>query len=135
MSAHNDSHNSHAHGADDHGHGHDDGAAQSTFGGYMTGFVLSIILTAIPFWLVMAKVFDKPSTTAFVVLGFAAVQIVVHMVYFLHMNTKSEGGWTLLALIFTVMVVVIMLAGSLWVMYHLNHNMMPVSAHEMKNMP
>jgi len=135
MSAHNDSHNSHAHGADDHGHGHDDGAAHSTFGGYMTGFVLSIILTAIPFWLVMAKVFDKPSTTAFVVLGFAAVQIVVHMVYFLHMNTKSEGGWTLLALIFTVMVVVIMLAGSLWVMYHLNHNMMPVSAHEMKNMP
>ncbi|MCX7277213.1 MAG: cytochrome o ubiquinol oxidase subunit IV [Burkholderiales bacterium] len=132
MSAHNDTH---AHGADDHGHGHDDGAAHSTFGGYMTGFVLSIILTAIPFWLVMAKVFDKPSTTAFVVLGFAAVQIVVHMVYFLHMNTKSEGGWTLLALIFTVMVVVIMLAGSLWVMYHLNHNMMPVSAHEMKNMP
>ena len=135
MSAHNDSHISHAHGADDHGHGHDDGAAHSTFGGYMTGFVLSIILTAIPFWLVMAKVFDKPATTAFVVLGFAAVQIVVHMVYFLHMNTKSEGGWTLLALIFTVMVVVIMLAGSLWVMYHLNHNMMPVSAHEMKNMP
>ena len=132
MSAHNDTH---AHGADDHGHGHDDGAAHSTFGGYMTGFVLSIILTAIPFWLVMAKVFDKPSTTAFVVLGFAAVQIVVHMVYFLHMNTKSEGGWTLLALIFTVMVVVIMLAGSLWVMYHLNHNMMPVSTHEMKNMP
>lgn len=136
MSAHTDNHGtSHAHGADDHGHGHDDGAAHSTFGGYMTGFVLSIILTAIPFWLVMAKVFDKPSTTAFVVLGFAAVQIVVHMVYFLHMNTKSEGGWTLLALIFTIMVVVIMLAGSLWVMYHLNHNMMPVSTHEMKNMP
>jgi cytochrome o ubiquinol oxidase operon protein cyoD len=134
MSAHNDTHH-HAHGADDHGHGHDDGAAHSTMGGYMTGFVLSIILTAIPFWLVMAKVFDKPSTTAFVVLGFAAVQIVVHMVYFLHMNTKSEGGWTLLALIFTIMVVVIMLAGSLWVMYHLNHNMMPVSTHEMKNMP
>ncbi|WP_394788494.1 cytochrome o ubiquinol oxidase subunit IV [Rhodoferax sp.] len=132
MSAHNEHH---AHGADDHGHGHDDGAAHSTFSGYMTGFVLSIILTAIPFWLVMAKVFDKSSTTAFVILGIAVVQIVVHMVYFLHMNTKSEGGWSLLALIFTVMVVVIMLAGSLWVMYHLNHNMMPVSAHEMKNMP
>ena len=132
MSADNDTH---AHGADDHGHGHDGGAAHSTLGGYMTGFVLSVILTAIPFWLVMAKVFDKPSTTAFVVLGFAVVQIVVHMIYFLHMNTKSEGGWSMLALIFTLVLVVIMLSGSLWVMYHLNHNMMPVSVHEMKNMP
>jgi cytochrome o ubiquinol oxidase operon protein cyoD len=47
------------------------------------------------------------------------------MVYFLHMNTKSEGGWTVLALIFTTMLVVIMLSGSIWVMYHLNTNMMP----------
>ncbi len=135
MSAHKDTHGHADHGHHDHHNDHDDGASHSTFSGYMTGFVLSIILTAIPFWLVMAKVFDKPSTTAFVVLGFAVVQIVVHMVYFLHMNTKSEGGWTILALIFTIMLVVIMLSGSLWVMYHLNHNMMPVSTHEMKNMP
>ena len=100
---------------------------------YITGFVLSVILTAIPFWLVMAKVFDKSITTAFVILGFAAVQVVVHMVYFLHMNARSEGGWTMMALIFTVIVVVIALSGSLWVMYHLNVNMMPV--HDMRNMP
>jgi heme/copper-type cytochrome/quinol oxidase subunit 4 len=43
----------------------------STFKGYMIGFVLSVILTAIPFWLVMAKVFDKPNTTALVILAFA----------------------------------------------------------------
>jgi cytochrome o ubiquinol oxidase operon protein cyoD len=73
----------------------------------------------------MGKVIDKSSTTGLVLLGFAAVQIVVHMVYFLHMNTKSEGGWSMLALIFTIMLVFIMLSGSLWVMYHLNHNMMP----------
>ncbi|MDB5767262.1 MAG: cyoD [Collimonas fungivorans] len=105
-----------------HGHTHaDHGSLKS----YTTGFVLAVILTAIPFWLVMAKVFDKSSTTGLVLLGFAAVQIVVHMVYFLHMNTKSEGGWSMLALIFTIMLVFIMLSGSLWVMYHLNHNMMP----------
>jgi cytochrome o ubiquinol oxidase operon protein cyoD len=112
-----------AHGHDDH-HGHthaDHGSLKS----YTTGFVLAVILTAIPFWLVMGKVFDKSSTTGLVLLGFAAVQIVVHMVYFLHMNTKSEGGWSMLALIFTIMLVFIMLSGSLWVMYHLNHNMMP----------
>ena len=49
------------------------------------------------------------------------------MVYFLHMNSKSEGGWTVLALIFTSVMVVITLTGSLWVMDHLNSNMMPMS--------
>jgi cytochrome o ubiquinol oxidase operon protein cyoD len=103
--------------------------------GYMTGFILSVVLTAIPFWLVMGKVFDKPGTTAIVILAFAAVQIVVHMVYFLHLNAQSQGGWNMLALIFTVVLVVITLSGSLWVMFHLNHNMMPASMHEMRNMP
>ncbi|GGB96635.1 cytochrome o ubiquinol oxidase subunit IV [Oxalicibacterium flavum] len=118
----------HAHG--DHGHhDHDDGYHASTKG-YVVGFVLSVILTAIPFWLVMGNVFENSNTTAFVILGFAAVQIVVHMIYFLHMNSKVEGGWSMLALIFTVLIVVIMLAGSIWVMYHLNHNMMPGMMHD-----
>lgn len=118
-----------------HDHGHEAEGPHSTFKGYMTGFILSVILTAIPFWIVMAKVFDKPATTALVVLAFAVVQIVVHMIYFLHMNTKAEGGWSMLALVFTLVLVVITLSGSIWVMYHLNNNMMPMSAHDMKNMP
>jgi len=136
MSAHTETagHGAHGHGHDDHGH--DDGpVSHSTFKGYMTGFVLAVILTAIPFWIVMGKVFDKPGTTALVILAFAVVQIVVHMVYFLHMDAKSEGGWNMLALIFTLVLVVITLAGSLWVMYHMNTNMMPHSMHDMKNMP
>jgi cytochrome o ubiquinol oxidase operon protein cyoD len=121
-------HNHHDHGAhDDHGHGHHDhdGHDHGSMKSYVTGFVLAVILTAIPFWLVMGKVIGNSSTAGLVLLGIAAVQIVVHMVYFLHMNSKSEGGWNMLALIFTVMLVVIMLSGSIWVMYHMNHNMMP----------
>ena len=123
----------HDHGHDDHHHddgGHDHGTLKS----YTIGFLLSVILTAIPFWLVMHKVLPSKSTTALVILAFAAVQIVVHMVYFLHMNTRSEGGWTMLALIFTMVLVVITLSGSLWVMYHLNANMMP-TMQELKAMP
>lgn len=114
-----------AHGADDGHHGHKVHVDHGSLKSYSIGFILSVILTAIPFWLVMGKVITNSSTTAFVILGFAAVQIVVHMIYFLHMNTKSEGGWSMLALVFTIMVVVIMLVGSIWVMYHLNTNMMP----------
>jgi cytochrome o ubiquinol oxidase operon protein cyoD len=124
--------------ADDHPAGHDGhggGASHSTLKGYLTGFALSVVLTAIPFWLVMAKIIASPGLLALVVLVIAAVQIVVHMVYFLHMNAQSEGGWTMLALIFTLVLVVITLSGSLWVMYHLNQNMMPVSAQQMRNMP
>ena len=132
MSAHTDTAGHGAHHHDDH---HDDGASHGSLKDYTIGFVLSVILTAIPFWLVMGKVFDQSSTTALVVLGFAAVQIVVHMIYFLHMNTRSEGGWSMLALIFTLVLVVITLSGSLWVMFHMNTNMMPMSIHEMKNMP
>ena len=136
MSAHIEATPSHV-SNDGHGEHHeaDAGAPHSTFNGYMTGFVLAVILTAIPFAIVMGKVFDKSSTTAFVILALAVVQIVVHMIYFLHMSTKTEGGWSLLALVFTLVLVVITLSGSIWVMYHLNYNMMPPSMQEMKNMP
>ncbi|WP_279237453.1 cytochrome o ubiquinol oxidase subunit IV [Dyella sedimenti] len=121
MSAHDDTPAAHG-----DGHGHDELGIHATFGGYMTGFVLAVVLTVIPFWLVMGHVFDTSSTAAVVILGLAAVQIVVHMIYFLHMNAKSEGGWNMLALVFTIVLVVITLSGSIWIMYHLNHNMMPM---------
>mgnify|MGYP002651242954 FL=1 len=97
--------------------------------------MLAAILTAIPFWLVMDRVFEDSRTTALIILGFAVVQIVVHIVYFLHMDTKSESGWNMLALIFTLVLVVITLSGSIWIMYHLNSNMMPMSTHDMRKMP
>ena len=114
--------------------GHYPHGAQGTFRSYMTGFVLSVILTAIPFWLVMGNVLEDTLLTGIVIMALA-VQIVVHMIYFLHMNTKSEGGWTFLALLFTLTLVVITLVGSIWVMYHMDQNMMPMSPHEALQKP
>ncbi|MBB5538892.1 cytochrome o ubiquinol oxidase subunit IV [Rhizobium giardinii] len=118
-----------------HAHSHGHGAGHGSLKSYLIGFVLAAILTAIPFWLVMDGVLDSKLATAVLVMGIGAVQIVVHMVYFLHMNPRSEGGWTLMALIFTLVIVGIALAGSLWVMHHLNTNMMPMTQDMMKNMP
>ena len=106
----------HAHAAHTGGHAH--GTRRS----YLTGFGLSVVLTAIPFWLVMGGGLESKQATAIAVMALAVVQIVVHMVFFLHMNPKSENGWTMMALIFTLVLVVIALTGSLWVMYHLNTN-------------
>jgi len=100
---------------------------------YLTGFILSVVLTAIPFWLVMTGVLDSKIATEVAITTLAIVQITVHMVYFLHMNTRSEGGWSILALMFTLILVVIALVGSMWIIYHLNANMMP--GRDMGQMP
>lgn len=122
--------------AEDHA---DDHGSHGSLRDYLTGFFLSVVLTAIPFWLVMSGAIEDRQATALVIMAFAMVQIVVHMIYFLHMNTKSENGWTAMALIFTIIIVVIALSGSLWVMYHLNNNMMPMThegmSHAMGQLP
>lgn len=105
--------------------GHIDGADHGSLRGYLTGFVLSVILTAIPFWLVMSGALHSTLATLIIITTMAVVQITVHMVYFLHMNSRSEGGWSIMALVFTLILVVIALIGSLWIIYHLNANMMP----------
>lgn len=123
MSAGHDVHG-HAHG---HAHGHDHvgDVPHGTFGSYVTGFVLSVVLTAVPFWAVMARPIDSAAYTAALVLGCAVVQILVHMIFFLHMTPKAEGGWLLLSTTFTIVLVIITLAGSIWIIFHLNSNMMP----------
>jgi cytochrome o ubiquinol oxidase subunit IV len=114
-------------------HDHAAGVAHGSLRSYLIGFGLSVVLTAIPFWLVMNGVLDSKPATALTIMVFAAAQIVVHMIFFLHMSAGSEHGWTMMALIFTLVIVVITLSGSLWVMYHLNVNMMP--GHAMSQMP
>ena len=94
---------------------------------YLTGFALAAILTVIPFWLVMGHVLENHWLTTFIVLGLAVVQIAVHVFYFLHLNTRSEGGWNMMAFLLTVILVVILLIASIWVMYNENANMMPMS--------
>lgn len=106
------------HGA--HGHG----SARS----YLVGFLLSAALTAVPFWLVISGALTSPGLTAGIVIACAAVQIVVHAICFLHVDTRSEGGWTLMTFVFTAVIVLITIGGSVWIMYHMNTNMMPMEA-------
>lgn len=108
--------------------GHDDDAMHAHEGSlrsYLTGFALAVILTIIPFWLVMGQVIDNRIVTVVVVLALAIAQIFVHIVYFLHLDTRSEGGWNMLVFIFAAVLVVIVLGASIWVLYNQNKNMMP----------
>ncbi len=103
----------------------DPGHAHAGRRGYRIGTLLAIVLTILPFWLVMDGVLDR-TTTVVLIFAMALVQIVVHVVCFLHLDTRAEGGWSLLAFLFTAVIAVLTIGGSIWIMYHLNTNMMPM---------
>ena len=110
-------------GGDVMSHSNDHGASHGSVKTYMTGFILSIILTGIPFWMVMSGSASKPVILG-AILVTAVIQILVHLVCFLHMNTKSDEGWNMTAFIFTVIIIAILVVGSIWIMWNLNYNMM-----------
>ncbi|HDR9156109.1 TPA: cytochrome o ubiquinol oxidase subunit IV [Burkholderia vietnamiensis] len=97
--------------------------AHGTARGHVVGFVLSVLLTAASFGLVMAGVLaPKAALIALAVLAFA--QILVHLVCFLHMNTASSQRWNVMAFSYTVLTALILIVGTLWVMHNVSMNMM-----------
>ena len=107
--------------AHDH-HNHADAHHGSTKQ-YVVGFLLSIVLTIIPFWVVMSG-----SMTGFaagmVILVAGILQLLVHLVFFLHLDGSSSSRWNINAGLFTLVVIGIIVAGTLWVMWNMNYFMM-----------
>lgn len=89
---------------------------------YLTGFFLALILTAIPFYVVITHAL--PPQRALLVIGIAAIlQILVHLRFFLHLNFTSTPKENLLALVFTALLIFIMVGGSFWIMFDLHTRM------------
>ncbi len=121
MGAQTHSHgHSHAH-SHNQGHGADDLA--SSIKSYLVGFVLSVVLTAIPFWAVMSHSFEK-STTLAIVVATALVQILVHLKYFLHLDFSKEGKINTFSFLFTALIIVMVVGLSVWIILEANALMM-----------
>ncbi len=99
------------------------GASRGSAKSYLTGFVLSLILTAIPFALVMSGTWSSGATLAGI-FSAGIVQILVHLHYFLHLDFSSEARWNVLAMIFTLLIMALFVGGTLWIMSNLNYRMM-----------
>ncbi len=99
------------------------GVSRGSLKAYLTGFVLSLILTAIPFALVMSGNWSSSATIAGI-FSAGIVQILVHLHYFLHLDTSSTARWNVLAMIFTLLIMVLFVGGTLWIMSSLNYRMM-----------
>lgn len=98
-------------------------SAERSLSSYVTGFVLAVLLTVIPFALVWGGLLAGPAV--YIVIAVAAVlQVLVHLVFFLHLNLRSTPAENLFFLAFAVVLIFIMVGGSLWIMMDLHHRMM-----------
>lgn len=86
-------------------------------GSYLIGFVLAVVLTAIPFTLVAMNALSTSGLFATIAIA-GVVQVFVHLKFFLHLSLKHTPGENILALAFAAVLVMIMIGGTLWIMYN-----------------
>ena len=98
--------------------------AASGLGIYTIGLVLAMILTATSFWVANTSLLWAHGVSVGLVV-LAIAQMGVHLVFFLHITTAPDNTNNVLALAFGVLVVALIVLGSIWIMAHLNQNMMP----------
>ena len=97
---------------------------------YIIGFILSVVLTGIAGFLLILQhnsghaLFSHWFLTSVIMIT-ALLQFVVQLIFFLHLGQRDEGHWNITVFISTISIVLILLIGSLWIMGHLNYNMMP----------
>ncbi len=90
---------------------------------YLIGFVLALILTAIPFAIVAFGL--MPAKSALVAIAvLAVIQVLVHLYFFLHIDPRTAPRENVLTLAFAVVLIFIMIGGSLWIMFDLAYRMM-----------
>jgi len=93
--------------------------------GYLVGLGLSVLATVVAFYLSGTSLVWQPSIPAALIV-LAIAQMGVHIVFFLHITTRPDSMNNVMALTFGVFIVFVLIVGSVWIMSHLNHNMIPM---------
>lgn len=93
--------------------------------GYLTGFTLALLLTLLAFGcVILGSQAEIPRWQIISgVSALALVQILVHLHYFLHLGFGAGQKLRVIALLFSLLIVVIMVGGTLWIMHDLNAQM------------
>ena len=99
------------------------GTAHGSSRSYLVGFIVSVLLTLIPFALVMYPTLQR-TVTSWLVVALGAVQIIAHLKFFLHLDTAAEQRWNLIALIFSAVIILLLVGLSLWIIDSIHHNML-----------
>lgn len=91
---------------------------------YLGGFLACIVLTLSAYVCVDKELFSTNALIG-IIMGLALIQTAVQMVLFLHLGQEEKPYWNLNMFLFTAIIIVVIVVGSLWIMYHLNYRMMP----------
>lgn len=109
--------------SDHSNHGHATSAAHApTTSAYLTGFVAALVLTIVPFALVALGWFSV-ATTLIVVAIAGAIQVLVHLRFFLHLDMGEEQRWNTISIAFSVVVMFVLVGGTIWLFYSLHARM------------
>ncbi|PID65607.1 MAG: cytochrome o ubiquinol oxidase subunit IV [Gammaproteobacteria bacterium] len=104
------------------------GEAHGSVKEYVTGLILSIILTVVPFGLVIygqqADSQVSSSAVMVVIIACAIAQLLVQGIFFLHMNGHSSQMWNTTSAVYIIFTVLFFVVGTIWIFGHLNHNML-----------
>ena len=93
--------------------------------GYLVGLALATLLTCVSFYIARSTIVWQPSIPiALSVLALA--QMGIHLVFFLHITSGPDSVNNVMALAFGLLIVILLVFGSLWIMLHLDHNLMPM---------
>lgn len=95
---------------------------------YITGFVLSLVLTLVAYAIVVGGASGAWLVPALGVL--ALVQMVVQLVFFLHLGEEAKPRWKITSFLFMAGALTIIVAGSIWIMANMNYNMTHMTADE-----
>ena len=104
-----------------------------TYKSYTVGFILSLVLTFAAFGAVWAHQHQGLLSTPLLVaalLLLAAAQLMVQLLFFLHIGSETKPRWNMASLLFAVLVLIIIVGGSVWIMNNLNYHMMSPDATE-----
>ena len=82
---------------------------------YLWGFAFSIMLSVAAFAVMLCGIFGRETTM--VVLGcLAMLQLFVQLRYFLHIDGRRESQEDLYLILFSVLVLLMMVIGTVWVL-------------------
>jgi len=93
--------------------------------GYLIGLGLAVLATVVSFFISGTSLVWQPSIPAALIV-LAIAQMGVHIVFFLHITTRPDSVNNVMALTFGVFIVFLVIVGSVWIMTHLNQNMIPM---------
>ena len=82
---------------------------------YVVGFALSLLFTLAAYFLVANRLLSGGILT-FTILGLALFQLVVQLLFFLHLGQESKPRWNLVIFLSTVSIILIIVLGSIWIM-------------------